>query len=197
MYSKNKLNINSFPKQWLFFNPKKISNTNYFYKITKKMGVVFFCDTNNSHNFYNAVKPYISWCKKKRIKFIVPYSIFCASNFRAFGILVDLNSHKEKNNLKVSKLKNRFFIISKIHNIKEAYKAKKIIDIVFISPVFQTFSFPNKKPLSRYSFISLCFFFKEKIVFALGGVNEKNFSFIKNDNLHGFGGISNFRKSDE
>ena len=163
MHFKNKLNISCLPKQWLFFNPKKISNTNFFYKISNKVGVVFFCDKNSGYNFYNSIKPYISWCKKKGIKFIVPYSLIYTSNFKAFGVFLDLNSDKEKNNLNIRRLKNKFVIASKVHNIKEAYIAKKIIDIIFVSPVFQTYSFPDKKPLTHYSFVSLCFFLRKEL----------------------------------
>ena len=47
MQIKNKLNVSSLPKQWLFFNPGKISKNNYFYRISNKNGVVFFYDEKN------------------------------------------------------------------------------------------------------------------------------------------------------
>ena len=45
-----------------------------------------------------------------------------------------------------------------------------------------------------FYFISLCFYLKETLNFALGGVNKINFSRIKNKMLHGFGAISSFNK---
>ena len=89
------------------------------------------------------------------------------------------------------KTKN-YFTVAKVHNVKEAFLAKGFIDLIFLSPVLKTDSYPEKKPLSNYIFISLCFFFKEEVIFALGGVNYKNIKSMKNKNLHGFGAISCF-----
>ena len=36
------------------------------------------------------------------------------------------------------------------------------------------------------------FTYEKKKLFALGGVNKHNYKKLKNINIHGFGGISNF-----
>ncbi len=197
MQSKSKFNVSSLPKQWLFFNPATISKNNYFYRITNKNGVVFFYDENNVDMFLQKIKPYINWCQQKRIKFIIPFSFIFAYMSSAFGVLLDSKCKKQNNNRNVKKLKEKFFIVSKIHNLKEAIVAKNAADIIFISPVFRTLSFPEKKPLSNHNFISLCFSFEKKVIFALGGVNKKKFAYIRNTNLYGFGSISSFKEKDE
>ena len=80
-----------------------------------------------------------------------------------------------------------------MHNFKEALNIKNLVDFVFLTPVFKTKSYLDKVPLTRYVFLSLCFFFKEKVIFALGGINYQNFNFIKNQKVYGFGGITIFK----
>ena len=87
----------------------------------------------------------------------------------------------------------RYYTVAKVHNLKEAFLARGFVDLIFLSPVLKTNSYPDKKPLSKYIFISLCFFFKEELVFALGGVNYTNIRSIKNKKLYGFGAISCFK----
>ena len=167
MQIKNKLNVSSLPKQWLFFNPGKISKNNYFYRISNKNGVVFFYDEKNIDVFLQNIKPYINWCQQKRIKFIIPFSFIFAYMSSAFGVLIDSKCKKQNNSRNIKKLKEKFFIVSKIHNLKEAIIAKNYADIIFISPVFPTLSFPETTPLtgcSQYSespsFEPSRFFFK-------------------------------------
>ena len=88
-------------------------------------------------------------------------------------------------------IKKKYFIAAKVHNIYEGLNSSEC-DFIFISPVFKTSSFPKKKPLSRYFFLSLCLLMKKKKLFALGGVTKHNYKKLKNINIHGFGGISNF-----
>ena len=63
----------------------------------------------------------------------------------AFGVLIDSKCKKQNNKRNIKKLKEKFFIVSKIHNLKEAIIAKNYADIIFIYPVFPTLSFPEKK----------------------------------------------------
>ncbi len=191
MYSIPKKNL-IIPKKWYFFNPTIISNEKYFYKISNKVGIVFLFENQEIDQFFRLIQPYILWCKKNKIKFIIPYSMHWAIKYQAFGVMVD--SRCKKNSiLKESLMKKNFFVASKVHNFKEAVNIKKIVDIVFLTPVFKTKSFLNKNPLNKYTYLSLCFFLKEKVVFALGGINYKNFTFMKNKYVHGFGGISVFK----
>ena len=111
-------------------------------------------------------------------------------------MMIEINKKSKKFHSTKNKNKN-YFTVAKVHNFKEAFLAKGFIDLIFLSPVLKTNSYPKKKPLSNYIFISLCFFFKEELIFALGGVNYKNIKSIKNKNLYGFGAISCFSNNEK
>ena len=80
-----------------------------------------------------------------------------------------------------------------IHSKQEMVLSKKYkCDITFISPAYKTNTHRNMVPLSTVRFIYLCHLTKSN-KFALGGVNEKNYSRLKNKHLKGFGGINYFK----
>ena len=53
---------------------------------------------------------------------------------------------------------------------------------------------PERNGLGTKKLFELCIFLKNKLNFALGGVNRKNISLLKNKGLKGFGAISCFRE---
>ena len=180
------------PNNWFFFNPNIKSNYKNLYKISKQTGVVFYNNNSKSQNdFFLMIHPYINWCKKKRIKFILPCSLYWANKYKAFGVFVENNIRNKENLLNFKIIKKKYFIASKIHNSLEANLCSQS-DLIFISPVFKTLSHPKQKPLKICNFLKLCFFLRDKIIFALGGVNRYNYIRLKNKNLYGFGGISAF-----
>ena len=189
MSYQNKKKNSTIPHEWFFFNPSLHPNFIDVKKISKRTGVIFFNDNLNIHKFCKGIEPYVTLCHNKKIKFIIPNSIFWANRYKAYGILVNLNKK-----LKKFSFKSKYFIVSKVHNFKEAYIAKDSVDLIFISPIFNTPSYPQKKPLKNYIFISLCFFFKEKVIFGLGGINNKNSKSIPNRYVCGFGSISFLKK---
>ncbi len=193
MYYQNKKKISTIPNEWFFFNPEVKSDFIDVKKIPKKTGVIFFNNSLGIHEFCMGIEPYVELCKKSRIKFIIPDSIFWANRYKAFGIIVSLNKKLKKFSSK-NKSYKRYLIVSKVHNLKEALIAKNYVDIIFLSPLFNTSSYPRKKPLTNYIFISLCFFFKEKVIFGLGGINNKNSKSIPNRYVCGFGSISFLKK---
>ena len=91
-------------------------------------------------------------------------------------------------------IQETFLLAVKIHNYQEAKKFAKNIDIVFISNVFRTKTHPERDGLGIKKFFELCVFLKNKLNFALGGVNRTNVKRLKNKNLKGFGAISCFRE---
>ena len=175
-----------------FFNPTVNSDHKIFYNLSRKFGVVFFCNEKTKH-FYKKIQPFVKWCIRKGIKFIAPHSTYWAYRNSAFGVLVDLH-HPHDFYTPDLKIIKSVFIATKVHNIKEARNAIKFSNIIFISPIFKTNSHPRELPISRYILIKLSLFFKEQMIFGLGGVNEYNFKLVKKYNLYGYGGISNFRK---
>ena len=183
------------PKEWFFFNPENFPDSKKLNNLSKNVGVVFFNNNLNINNFLKKIEPLLSFCRKRKIKFVIPFSKFWGNKYNPFGMMVEVNSKTKK----IYSMKNKhrnYFTVAKVHNLKEASLARGLVDLIFLSPVLKTNSYPDKKPLSKYIFISLCFFFKEELIFALGGVNYKNINSMKNKKLYGFGAISCF-KSDE
>ena len=132
-------------------------------------------------------------CQDKGISFIIQSSIYWANKYNAFGILFDQNNPILNNKLHINSIKKNFLIAGKVHNFKEAIGFGTSLNLVFISNVFETKTYPKKKKLSMFSFFSLCNLLKRKKVFALGGINKNNFKKLKNKHLYGFGAISYFR----
>jgi len=183
------------PNEWFFFNPLQRKNNDFFFKIKGHIGIVFFHNNYESNcKFLEQIQPFVKWCKIKRIKFIVQCSIDWAIRNKPLGVLIDQNNNQMNNMLNYAVLKKKFLMVIKIHNFIEANSNKNKFNIFFISNVFPTISHPNRPKINFFIFLSLCSFLKKKIVFALGGVNRKNYTRLKNKNLDGFGGISYFIK---
>ena len=195
MYYQNIKN-STIPKEWFFFNPENLSDNTKLSQLPKRVGVIFFSNKLNVNNFLMKIKPCITFCRINKIKFVIPFSQFWGNKYKAFGMMVEINRKSKKIYWTKKKHKN-YFTVAKVHNFKEAILAKGFVDLIFISPVLKTNSYPEKKTLSKYIFISLCFFFKEEVIFALGGVNYKNIKSMMNQKLYGFGAISCFENNEK
>ena len=184
------------PKEWFFFNPDNFTDSKKLSNLSKKVGVIFFSNDLNINYFLKKIEPLLCFCKKRKIKFVIPFSQFWGNKYNPFGMMIEINRKSKK--FYSTKNKHRsYFTVAKVHNLKEAFLARGLVDLIFLSPVLKTNSYPDKKPLNKYIFISLCFFFKEELIFALGGVNYTNIKSMKNEKLYGFGAISCFKKNEK
>ena len=191
---KKSKNSKSIPREWFFFNPLNDSNDKYFFKISNKIGVIFFYEKNKEkEEFFEKIKPYIKWCQVKGINFLIQSSIFWANKYHALGIFFDKKNLIISNKLNINSIKKKFLIAGKVHSLTEAKNFGELLNIVFISNVFETQTHPNKKKLSKFNFFSICNLLKRKKVFALGGIDKSNFKKLKNKYLYGFGAINYFK----
>ena len=193
----NKFNYKkkSIPKKWFFFNLAIKDNRNILFSLDKQVGVVFFHKNNKSENsLFEKMGPLVSFCKKKGIDFVIPFSSYWARKYRAFGVLIEENDIMVNNKKILKVLKKRFKIICKVHNKIEAIQKKEIADMFFISPVYPSNSHPGQAPLKNYIFLCLCHLLKSKDIYALGGMNDKNFKLKNSAPILGYGGISGFMK---
>ncbi len=193
----NKINYKkkSIPKKWFFFNLAIKDNRNILFSLDKRVGVVFFYKNNKSENsLFEKMGPLVSFCKKKGIDFVIPFSSYWARKYKAFGVLIEKDDMIANNTKILKVLKKRFKIICKVHNKIEAIQKKEIADIFFISPVYPSNSHPGQAPLKNYIFLRLCHFLKKKDIYALGGMNDKNFKLKNSTLILGYGGINSFRK---
>ena len=193
----NKFNYKkkSIPKKWFFFNLAIKDNRNILFSLDKKVGVIFFCKNNkNENSLFEKMLPLVSFCKKKGIDFVIPFSSYWARKYKAFGVLIEKNDMIINNKKILKVLKKRFKIICKVHNKIEAIQKKEIADMFFISPVYPSNSHPGEAPLKNYIFLCLCHLLKRKDIYALGGMNDKNFKLKNSPFVKGYGGISSFKK---
>tara|TARA_B100001989_G_scaffold209618_1_gene158732 strand:+ start:244 stop:837 length:594 start_codon:yes stop_codon:yes gene_type:complete len=191
-YKLKKINI---PEEWFFCNPFKNYSEKIISSLTYKTGVIFFFeDPLKKKEFLKNIEPLVQICRKNRIIFIIQSSFFWASKYKADGILIDFKNKIFSNMINFNLIQETFLLAVKIHNYQEAKKFAKNIDIVFISNVFRTKTHPERDGLGIKKFFELCVFLKNKLNFALGGVNRANIKRLKNKNLKGFGAISCFRE---
>jgi thiamine monophosphate synthase len=191
-YKLKKINI---PEEWFFCNPFKSYSEKIISGLTCETGVIFFAEEPvKKKEFLKNVEPLVQICRKNRIIFIIQSSFFWARKYKANGILIDFKNKIFSNMINFNSVQETFLLAAKIHNYQEAKKFVKNIDIVFISNVFRTKTHPKRNGLGVKKFFELCVFLKNKLNFALGGVNRKNIRRLKNKNLKGFGAISCFRE---
>lgn len=184
----------SIPKRWFFYNVDISTNLKILLTLDRKIGVVFFNKHKKmGHSLFRKMEPLITFCKSKSINFVIPFSMYWANKYRAFGVLLEEQDLVINNKKLIINLKKRFTIICKVHSQTEAIKKKDVADIIFISPVHLSNSHPDQLPLQNYIFLYLCHLLKRKKIYALGGMNEKNFKIKNSVSISGFGGISTFR----
>ena len=191
-YKLKRINI---PEEWFFCNPFKSYSEKVILGLSSKTGVIFFFDKPfKKKHFIKNIKPLVQICRKNRIIFIIQSSFFWASKYKANGILIDFKNKILSNMINLNLIKETFLLAVKIHSYQEAKKFAKDIDIVFISNVFETKTHPKRDGLGTKKLFELCRFLKNKLNFALGGVNRTNIKNLKNKYLKGFGAISCFRE---
>ena len=119
----------------------------------------------------------------------VSNDIKLAIKARADGVYIpSFNKSQKFTNVK----KKNFVIIGSAHNQKEI--KEKIIQrcsVIFLSPIF--YMKKKKYFLNLHKFNYLANNNKIKF-FALGGINDKNFRKLKLLKIHGFAGITIFKK---
>jgi len=190
-YKLKKINI---PEEWFFCNPFEVYSEKIICSLTCKTGVIFFSEEPfKRKEFTKNIEPLVQICRKNRIIFFIQSSFFWASKYKADGILIDFKNKFFSNMINFNLIQDTFLLAVKIHNYQEAQKFAKDIDIVFISNVFKTKTHPERNELGTKKLFKLCILLKNKLNFALGGVNRTNIRRLKNKNLKGFGAISCFR----
>ena len=120
--------------------------------------------------------------------------LFLANNFRlAVNLNLDgvyLSSFNKRPGYKKYNIKKKFLILGSAHNFKEInIKNKQGVEIIFLSPLFETKNYTKKLGIIKFNILSQ--FTKSKII-ALGGINEKNINKLKMIKASGFSAISYF-----
>ena len=127
-----------------------------------------------------------SYCKEKRLKFMISNNIKLSLKLNLDGAYIPAFNSKFTH--LAFKFKPNFRLIGSAHNLKEIrIKEKQNVSEIFLSSIFKG----NKNYLGINKFKIISGYSEKKIV-ALGGVSKKNIHLIKLTKSIGFAGISFF-----
>ena len=161
-------------------------NNEVFKNNGKNIGIIYrnYNSVKNEKDIVKIAKN----CKKKRYQLFISNDIKLVVKVKANGLYIPaFNKTKILCNFE-KKIK----IIGSAHSqieIKEKINQK--CEGIFISPIFKINKSKKHLGIHKFNFLS-----KNNNVssFALGGINEKNYSKLKMLRINGFGGISFFKK---
>ena len=127
-----------------------------------------------------------SYCKEKRLKFMISNNIKLSLKLNLDGAYIPAFNSKFTH--LAYKFKPNFRLIGSAHNLKEIrIKEKQNVSEIFLSSIFKG----NKNYLGINKFKIISDYSEKKIV-ALGGVSKKNIHLLKLTKSIGFAGISFF-----
>jgi thiamine-phosphate pyrophosphorylase len=135
------------------------------------------------------------FCYQNKIKFYIIDNYKDAIKHKLDGVII---SHNNKRNLIINNpicKKNNFLILGKAHNqIEYFFKIQQFCKKIFLSPIFQTKKYNESKILKIHKFNLLSANWLVDI-YALGGVNNKNYNSLKLTKSCGFGFSSFIEKT--
>ena len=188
--------MNSFPKKWFFMDPSKKESINTLYYKISKDGVIFFNKKFGiNKTLLEKTEKHMNYCRINGIPFLYPYSLSKAIRYKASGLYLPLPQYyaSTKNKLALNNIPKNMIIATSVHNQREILASNKLnYNIVFISPAFTTMTHRDMAPHETIKFINLCKIPNAR-VYALGGIDKKNFQLLKNKHLSGFGAITYFK----
>jgi len=129
-------------------------------------------------------------CKKHRYKFFISNNLKLAVKLKADGIYIPAFNKIGSNLLYLNNKK--LIVLGSAHNIPEILKqVKHGCSGIFLSPLFKVKKSKRYLGINKFNLFSR----SKKIKFyALGGINNKNYSKLKMLNIQGIAGISLFKK---
>lgn len=128
------------------------------------------------------------FCKKEKIKLYISDNVNLAKKLNVNNLHLSAN-----NKNKVYFNPKKVNIIGTVHSQLEFYfKLKQGCNAVFLSPIFKTEKYSDNKALDILKFNQITKHWKIPI-YALAGINQKNFKRLKLTNVGGCGGISYFK----
>ena len=143
--------------------------------------------TNHDEKKISEIKKF---CKSTNRKFFLSNNIKLALKLNLDGAYIPSFNKELKINL-FSKKKN-FIILGSAHNLNEIrIKEKQGVKAIFLSQIYKVKK--STKELGIYKFINLTKLSNKKII-ALGGINKYNLKRTMKLAIHGFAGISYFKK---
>ena len=155
-------------------------------KLNKNIGIIF---RNHDRSIdKEELVDLKNFCKIQGRKLYLANNFKLAVNLNLDGVY--LSSFNKGLGYKKYNIKKKFLILGSAHNFKEInIKNKQGVEIIFLSPLFETKNYKKKLGIIKFNILSR--FTKNKII-ALGGINEKNINKLKMIKASGFSAISYF-----
>jgi hypothetical protein len=178
------MNLNKFYVPNIFYFTEDIDETilkniNKF----KNIAIIYQNSILEPNKFLKIKK----FCYQNKIKFYIIDNYKDAIKHKLDGVVI---SHNNKRNLITNNpicKKNNFLIFGKVHNqIEYFFKKQQLCKKIFLSPIFQTKKYNDSKILKihKFNLISANWLVD---IYALGGVNNKNYNSLKLTKSCGFG----------
>jgi thiamine-phosphate pyrophosphorylase len=128
-----------------------------------------------------------NFCKKHSIKLYIIDNFKLSIKYKLNGIVI---SHSNKRNILQNNFtckRINFLMMGKAHNqIDYSFKEKQFCHKIFLSPLFSTKKYKGSKILNIHKFNLISMNWKKNL-YALGGINYKNYKKIKLTKSLGFG----------
>ena len=167
-------------KKYLYFLVNKHDEINLDY--VKKIGAILVL-RNPEKLRLNDLKKFKNKCSQRKI------DLFIANNSKILFLLKSNNfyisAYNKKKYWNLKHINKKINIIGSAHNSYEiSEKINQGCSQIFLSRLFKT-KYKNKKSflgINRFNLLTRSFSYK---FIALGGINEKNFSHLKNLNILG------------
>ena len=129
------------------------------------------------------------FCKQNGRKFYLANNLKLAINLDLDGAYIP--SFNKSLALKKYNTKKKFLIMGSAHNLFEIdIKKKQGVDLIFLSPLFQTKNYKKKIGIIKFNILSRL---TDKKIIALGGINNSNIQKLKIINACGFSAITYFK----
>jgi len=161
-------------------------NNEVFKNSNKNVGIIY--RNYNSIKKEQEILKIAKECKRKRYQLFISNDIKLAFRVKASGIYIPAFNKRAI----FQNFGKRMKVIGSAHSqIEIQKKINQKCEGIFISPVFKINKSKKYFGIHKFNFISKN---KNIYIFALGGINEKNYSKLKMLRIKGFGGISFFQK---
>lgn len=177
----------SLPALVFMTDHRRIANPTPVIAKLPKSTLVIIRDYDHTHRTtyaYNIANE----CRSYSQPFLIAGDEALSLQTKAYGI--HLPQHQMSDAIKLHQRHPNWWITTSVHNLQSLLHANELpVNAIFLSPIFQTPSHPNTKPLGVEQMNHLI---AQSIhpVFALGGINENTLSQLKNSKLAGFSCIS-------
>lgn len=157
-------------------------------KLNKNVAIIY---RNYSIQYKESeIKQIKNFCKKNNRKIYLANNIKLALKLNLDGVYIP--AFNKELTIRVFSNKKNFMVLGSAHNLNEIrLKEKQGVGAIFLSPIFK--SIKSNKFLEIYRFKKLTDLTNKKII-ALGGISKNNQKRALKLPVHGFAGISYFKK---